>query len=210
MEDPFFSALALTARHMCVVLAVRFAPFAAFALLSQRIAAVWRGIVLLAFAGLVLALTSMGAKATLAAATLGLAYYLIVSFGVPLLARLLRAQKLGRGALFSVLFAVYLAVPATFSSPVRALVLIIGWELLLSSYSYCVDTSERAEGPASVVDCLFFLFVNPTLVYSRREGGCSGRSVSCSVRPSCSQTTCCSSTACSRSWHRAPGFSRAP
>jgi hypothetical protein len=49
----------------------------------------------------------------------------------------------------------------------------LGWELTMSSYSYCVETSRGAT-VASLRECLFFLFVNPTLVYTVRGRPLSG------------------------------------
>ena len=44
--------------------------------------------------------------------------------------------------------------------------MLIGWDLVLSAYSYCIDTASAAQW--SLGDCLFFLLVNPSLVYGRR------------------------------------------
>jgi hypothetical protein len=49
----------------------------------------------------------------------------------------------------------------------KLVAMVIAWDLVLASYSYCVETAISNEelrlGPS-----LFFLFVNPALVYSRR------------------------------------------
>jgi alginate O-acetyltransferase complex protein AlgI len=49
----------------------------------------------------------------------------------------------------------------------RATVLVVGWDLVLSSYSYCVEVAGRTEA-AAMGECLFFLLVNPALVFSNR------------------------------------------
>jgi hypothetical protein len=45
--------------------------------------------------------------------------------------------------------------------------LILGWEVMLSAHSYCVDVSSSGERP-SLADCLFFLLINPTFIYAER------------------------------------------
>jgi D-alanyl-lipoteichoic acid acyltransferase DltB (MBOAT superfamily) len=49
----------------------------------------------------------------------------------------------------------------------KLVALVFAWDLVLSSYSYCVEMARTTE-PPSRRDCLFFLFVNPALVYSQR------------------------------------------
>jgi hypothetical protein len=51
-------------------------------------------------------------------------------------------------------------------------------ELSLSSYSYCVETSRGRAPVATLGDCLFFLFVNPTVLYTVRGGPASSRTAS--------------------------------
>jgi hypothetical protein len=45
--------------------------------------------------------------------------------------------------------------------------LVLGWDLMLSAYSYCVETSKASNDPP-LGACWFFLLVNPALVYTQR------------------------------------------
>jgi hypothetical protein len=87
---------------------------------------------------------------------------------VPLAAKLLRTDRLSAGAVFVGAAAIFFVLPAI-SSPTfaKGMLLVLGWDMMLSSYSYCVETSKTLDEP-SWRDCCFFLLVNPTLVYAQR------------------------------------------
>jgi hypothetical protein len=57
----------------------------------------------------------------------------------------------------------FVVMPGFIAANQGKLVLILGWELSLSAYSWCVHGAGKSFG-----DYVFFLFVNPTLVYPRR------------------------------------------
>jgi hypothetical protein len=69
-----------------------------------------------------------------------------------------------RGVLFAVALALFMIVPAAFESRSRTIALVVGWDLMLSAYSYCATKQE----PFDLADYMFFLFVNPALVYTQR------------------------------------------
>ncbi len=98
----------------------------------------------------------------------GYGYYAFVCLGVFLFSRRTSQIMATRAAVFIGCAVLFLVVPAAVvrNIPV-SIILIIGWDLMLSSYSYCVDTQKLHTRP-SLRDCLFFLLVNPTLVYAER------------------------------------------
>jgi hypothetical protein len=64
---------------------------------------------------------------------------------------------------------VYLLVPGLLLPQTAILLfLVVGWELALSAYSYCVETTRPGSRVAPLSECLFFLLVNPTVVYIAR------------------------------------------
>jgi hypothetical protein len=98
------------------------------------------------------------------------AYLYLMGVGcvVPFTARCLKSGYLSRGGTFILCACAFLLLPGLAWPHVMKLVMLIfAWELVFSSYSYCVELSRSDEPPARA-DCLFFLFVNPTLVYSQR------------------------------------------
>lgn len=96
-------------------------------------------------------------------------YYALIAASLPGASRMLRDGKLTRDAAFILCTGVFLVLPSILL-PVSetALVLVIGWDLVLSSYSYVVETSKAPE-EGTLRECLFFLLVNPALVF-RRQG----------------------------------------
>lgn len=78
----------------------------------------------------------------------------------------LASGKLGRATLFAAGFVIYLVVPALIAPPVlKAAAVVFGWELTLSAFSYSVESARQA---STLGDALFFLLVNPVLVYPER------------------------------------------
>ena len=95
-------------------------------------------------------------------------YYGAVAALTPSLATLLRARGITRGAVFVACTSAFLLFPSIVLPPTNnALALVIGWDLVLSSYSYVVEASKKTPGP-SLRECMFFLLVNPSLVFTRR------------------------------------------
>jgi hypothetical protein len=100
----------------------------------------------------------------------GLSYLYFIALGclVPIAARWLRRGRLSRGSVFVLCFSAFLLLPGfLWPSPMKLVALVFAWDIVLSSYSYCVEISRSSDEP-SRADCLFFLLVNPALVYSQR------------------------------------------
>ncbi|HKP61347.1 MAG TPA: hypothetical protein VJV78_31680 [Polyangiales bacterium] len=105
---------------------------------------------------------------------LGLAYYALVSTAVPRASRLLQAGTITRGALLTGLCVVLLLVPGlALPGVAMATFLVVGWELVLRSYSYCVETAAAPTAERKLGPCLFFLLVDPTLLYTQRSRPCA-------------------------------------
>jgi hypothetical protein len=69
--------------------------------------------------------------------------------------------------LFLLAFA-YIGVPAVLMpDPASAYLQLLGWELTLAAYSYCIDAA-RGGRYARFGECLFFLLVNPVVVFPER------------------------------------------
>ncbi|HTB74467.1 MAG TPA: MBOAT family O-acyltransferase [Polyangiaceae bacterium] len=156
-------------RHMAVLLSLRLLPFAAYVLVARRLAAGRRVALVAAYAGVSAVAVSLGGLRSLELIVAGCAYYVIVSLGLNPLGRWLAAGLLTRGAAFALVFFAFVLVPGV-AIPGAALTtfLVVGWDLVMRSYSYCVDTSLPGAMPPPLGEGLFFLHVNPTLVYSAR------------------------------------------
>jgi hypothetical protein len=92
-------------------------------------------------------------------------YIAMCCFAVLRLAPRQRRAPSTRVALFVLLAVAFLLVPGVLLSAARnPIFLLLGWETMLAAYSYLID------GPRvpNAADDLFFLLVNPTLVYAER------------------------------------------
>jgi hypothetical protein len=95
-------------------------------------------------------------------------YLLLATALVPRAALWLRRGWLSQGAIFVGAATFFFVVPAiALTSDVKGALLVIGWDITLSAYSYCVEMS-KTKTPPSWPECCFFLLVNPTLVYTQR------------------------------------------
>jgi len=73
-----------------------------------------------------------------------------------------------RGGVLVLSAALFVILPAALlHHPAVAASLILGWEVMLSAHSYCVDVARSGETPR-FADCVFFLLVNPTVIYGER------------------------------------------
>ncbi|HVW23982.1 MAG TPA: MBOAT family O-acyltransferase [Polyangiaceae bacterium] len=103
----------------------------------------------------------------------GYLYFVCLGAAFPFIADALRAGRISAPAVFAISAIAFLVLPALYApGTCRVSLVIVGWDAALSAYSYCIETS-RAPRPGTklfvrVEDCLFFLFVNPVLVYVRR------------------------------------------
>jgi MBOAT membrane-bound O-acyltransferase family protein len=160
-------------RHMAVLLSLRLLPFAVYGAFASA-SPLRRLVVVMAYATVPSLACRLGARVTIELIGLGSLYYLLVSMGIYRLSAFMAAHRM---AAFIFLFAVLLLLPG-FALPGVAIFafMVVGWELLLSSYSYCVETSRAGTPQPTLKDCLFFLLVNPTLVYTARGTAVEGPS----------------------------------
>lgn len=160
--------LADGARSVCLVLALRALPFTVYTALSPRVALGRKAAAVALYAGIVALLAHWGSLATVGWIACGMAYYVVLGCGMNPLSRLLAERTVTRGAVFVLLAGLCLLVPGVVLPGIASTTfLVVGWELLLSGYSYCVETSRKPTPPA-LADCLFFLLVNPTVAWTRR------------------------------------------
>lgn len=142
-------------------------PFVAYVGLSRRFAGPERLLWVLSFVaitGLAFRRGSLRYREALDVCAV-LVYFAVLGAGVhqlPVAAVLRRSRPM----VFGLLFAACIAVPArAVGAPGLAVtVVVIGWEVMLSAYSYLVEVSRARVRPACE-DCLFFLLVNPCVVY---------------------------------------------
>ena len=155
-------------RHMSVLLSLRLLPFAVYYLLSKP-AVRSKAAAVAAYAMFPLLACLLGARGTVLFVAIGWTYYLLLSIGLSRLGALVRGGSMTRGAAFVVIFFVCLFLPGVALPGVAASAfLIVGWELALSAYSYCAEILRPGAREVPLGDCLFFLLVNPTVLYTVR------------------------------------------
>jgi hypothetical protein len=161
--------LVLTPLNQVALLAAfRALPIATYEVVSGHSSAGRRFRAALAYGLLLLGNVYAGNAAKLGWCLLGSAYYLACACAVPAAARALRARVISRAALFIVATACCLVLPGLLMPGIAVgLFLVVGWELLLSAYSYCCEVSAEPFDPG-LSACLFFLLVNPALNYTNR------------------------------------------
>lgn len=154
---------------VCLMLVLRTLPFAVYAVHCWRTRRTRRALPLVLFALSALLLWAVGRGEAVLWTVLGLGYYAAGACTMPSLSRCVRDGAITRGALFAVLVVALLLVPGILLPGVAiVLFLSVGWELVLSSYSYCVETAHMPRREDSLPDCLFFLLIDPTLLYTQR------------------------------------------
>jgi hypothetical protein len=161
--------LVAATRTVSVLLSLRLLPFAVYAALRPRTGLRQRltwGMAYLAFPAIA---WKLGAWWSLFLVLTGSIWYLALGCGVNHLSRWMATGRVTRGAAtVGILFFCLLLPGVLLPGVAMAAFLVLGWELALSSYSYCVETSRPGCTRASLGDCLFFLLVNPTVVYTAR------------------------------------------
>jgi len=152
-------------RAALAVIVFRTLPFAVYLVMSKRgrmsskLAAMAAWVALAAFSGFDVNLLWM---------TGVLGYYLLCSTLVFVLERAFRQRHVSAGAAFVACAFVFVVVPSlVLPHAGEILVLALGWELIFSAYSYCLEASRESERPR-LRDCWHFLLVNPVLVYPDR------------------------------------------
>ena len=157
------------------LVAYRLLPIVGYVLLTRRIA--WRSkLVVGLLYGLLCAgverLDERGLGPVFLAAAVAYSYFITLGSLLPRLPRLVARGSVSRGALFTGCVFTYMLLPLVLvPGSLGAPVYLLAWDVAMSSYSYCVDCAERRRN-TSIRECLFFLLVNPTLVFAE-----SGRRV---------------------------------
>jgi hypothetical protein len=149
------------------ILCFRSLPIVGFCLTTRTISFGRKGIILLTYAIPTLTIRILDLP-TIAWLAVVYGYFAAIGGVAPIAARLLRERRMTRGGLFAACISAFLAVPCFLvPGPARAAALLLGWDIMLSSYSYCVEVAKGRDDPTRA-DCLFFLLVNPALVYVNR------------------------------------------
>jgi len=163
------NALLEAARSTGLLLAFRAFPLAAWALISLRLPARARVVAGGAFAVGAVAAATLGSGVLLLISMAGYGYYAALALGLNRISEWLERHMATRGATFLLLFSACIAIPAISAPGLAAMTFLpLGWECLLASYSYCVETSNGRTQRVSFRERLFFLLVNPTVVYTHR------------------------------------------
>jgi hypothetical protein len=144
------------------VLAVRTLPFTIFVLLERRLDAAARIGWAMVYA-VVLVAVGQSDKLRLFFYAGGLAYYASLALVVHNVQPFLLARSIPRSAIFAGLAVAYLIVPAALLPLWARPFLVFGCERLLAACSYCYESRQ-----STLRDCLFFLTVDPTVVYPER------------------------------------------
>jgi hypothetical protein len=148
-------------------------PVAAAALCSTRLTlqsklawgSVWVAAALLAYrAGVQVDAFAIGVA--------GLLFYAVVCASVYRVAQWYGEGRVSRAALAILAVFSFLLLPVFLHERgLRAAFLALGWKLAFASYSYCVDGFRT---PARLRDCMFFLWVDPALVFADRARPSAG------------------------------------
>jgi hypothetical protein len=110
-----------------------------------------------------------GATISLALVAAASAYYVALGLCIHPLSAWMAAGLVTRSGALALLFFFCLLLPGLASSEAGLnTFLFLGWDLAMSGYSYVVETSRRGAVRPPLGDCLFFLLVNPTVVYTAR------------------------------------------
>jgi hypothetical protein len=101
-------------------------------------------------------------------APLAFAYYIPVALAIYAYERVAHRYRLPKDATFLCLFIVLVALPTVLFKQIGAVAfLAIGWQIVLSTFSYCVDARSFGRTP-TLREYLFFVFVDPSLVFPLR------------------------------------------
>jgi hypothetical protein len=155
------------ARDVGIIACFRALPFLGFAILTGTIAFSRRLAAGAALAAIV-AFCSITRALPVLELCLAYFYFAVVGSSARAIVRYLRAGRITPPALFVVSTSCFLLLPAVLLRELgRFEVLILGWDFVLKFYSYCLEKAKSREEPV-LSECLFFLLVNPLLVYSHR------------------------------------------
>lgn len=148
-------------------LALRLAPLLCYMVGARRMSTRSRLGAALSLAAAACLASHYQVERYLVVSALGLIYYVACSIVTHWAAGFWPRESSGmRVVLFFWCVVAYLLLPTlAFHEAARATFLILGWDLALKSYSYCV---ERRPTEGSWSNCLNFMLVSPLLVYQAR------------------------------------------
>lgn len=162
--------MSISLRDIPLMFAFRVLPFAAYVCMPRTVPWMTRLSVWSIFAVSILLAVLIRAdlSAVLIGGPLALIYFATVSLALHEV-----HLRLGRGPITNLVIlvvcgAAYVLVPAVaIPRPAIIATVLVGWEAMLSAFSYWIDAA-KAQGVSTRSDCLFFVLVNPSLVYSDR------------------------------------------
>ena len=151
-------------------LCIQCLPYTAYVLLSRGRG--WRARVLvgLGYAALLqIALASdVDPLSAFVVPAFGLAYFALAAVPVYAAARAFGDTPPSRAVLLCAIGVVFIVLPTLlFPVPGAGNLAILGSEIALAAYSYCMEAT-RGGRATSLRECLFFLIVNPVLVFAER------------------------------------------
>jgi hypothetical protein len=152
-------------REHLSLLAYRLLPFAAFAAIVAEIPRSRRAAALFAFLAVAAGLALSGERRVLALITLAHVYFLAAAVVIFCIGKAIGSSRSAMvlAAIASIVLGA--GVPVSALRAEGPLFWVLGWDFMLSAFSYCADT--RRERP-TLRDCLTFLVVDPSLVYRGR------------------------------------------
>lgn len=159
----FTAALA----NILPVFVLRALPFLGYGLLSPRVGRTAR--LSCAFTTMLMFVPRVldpQARTMCVRASMLLLVFAVAAAGVFIAVRLYAVERTAalRWVLLGASGCLFVPVSVVVDAKLRPLVLVLGWELLLSAVSY-VEEYRRTPSAARLGDCVFFLLVNPTVVY---------------------------------------------
>jgi hypothetical protein len=160
--------LALTASPLLVLLSLRVAPTLAYIVSTRELSLAKKCLAAGAFVPLLIATTIVFGPVLLYVA-LGLGYYCACVCALYAAIPAIRAGRITRPALFWLNSVAFLVLPAILLPPfVASTLLVYGFGVVFSTYSYCVENAST-KGRPRLRECLFFVFVDPTLAFTERS-----------------------------------------
>jgi hypothetical protein len=166
---PWSATADVVGANVLAVVVVRSLPFVVYVAATNRVRNAARVASAVIWAVLAASLVSLGPgfRAQLLEIVLGSSYFVLASATCHWLRHLGQRGALGKLPSFVVCAILFQLVPALLiRGPGAATVHVLGWEMMLAAYSYSVDRSSVNE--PRLTDCLFFLLVNPVLVFADR------------------------------------------
>ena len=145
-------------------------PFLGYTCVSPHVRFLTK-LVLVVIAGcsfFIITRTGLPVLPALCQALISLVYFAAAAFFVHRVIRDPARCRFTPPSLLGTLAFVFVVVPAVIlPGSYRVTAVGVGWEMMLSGYSYCLDTRSDPSPPSSA-DAIFFMLVNPVVVYSMR------------------------------------------